>query len=682
MRIIHACGMTEIARDIVMSPGFADGARSGAAGRRADPVRFQDGGQRHHARAPAGRATRSSARSTTRACPALARAHRQHPHRGGHGAVARPAGRRAVVAIGNAPTALFRLLEMLDAGAPPPAAVIGLPVGFVGAAESKEALARGRPRAVPDRARPQGRQRHGGGGGQRAGERARMTSLDDLAGTRRGGTLYGIGVGPGDVRYLTLRAAGWCARSTSSPISPRSGQRGNARRIVAPLVDGRPEREMRAGYIPSPTRSRPSSPTTQQQIGALLSRSRPTPLAAQLRQGKSVGLLAEGDPFFYGSFMHMWRRLAADFPVEVVPGVTGMSGCWTRANPPITWGNDMLTVLPGTLAEDELVERLQRTDAAVIMKVGRNLARCARAVEAAGLLARAIYVERGTMEDERILPLADKARRRGAYFADGADPGRGTAAVSAAGSLVIVGTGPGKAELTDAGDAGGAGRGDRPRRLRPLSRPRARPRRASAATPPTIASSSTARATRSSSRRRAARSPWCRAAIPACSPWRRRCSRRSRRRSGLARPRHQGRARRHGDAGGGGRVGAPLGGDFCAISLSDNLKPWATIERRLKAAAAGRFRDRALQPGLDRAAVAARRGLRARCAARGRRRRSFSRARSDGRTRPSRSARLAEAARSRPTCDAGHHRRQHDAAGAGRWRTALRLHARRCEARP
>ena len=61
-----------------------------------------------------------------------------------------------------------------------------------------------------------------------------------------------------------------------------------------------------------------------------------------LREGQSVGLLAEGDPFFYGSFMHMWRRLERDFPVEVVPGVTGMSGCWTRANAPITWGNDML----------------------------------------------------------------------------------------------------------------------------------------------------------------------------------------------------------------------------------------------------------------------------------------------------------------------------------------------------
>ena len=107
-----------------------------------------------------------------------------------------------------------------------------------------------------------------------------------------------------------------------------------------------------------------------------------------LRQGKSVGLLGEGDPFFYGSFMHMWRRLAPDFPVEVVPGVTGIPGCWTRANLPITWGNDTLARLPGTLGEADLVERPRLTDAAVIMKVGRNLGKVRRAVEAGPAVAR------------------------------------------------------------------------------------------------------------------------------------------------------------------------------------------------------------------------------------------------------------------------------------------------------
>ena len=150
-----------------------------------------------------------------------------------------------------------------------------------------------------------------------------------------------------------------------------------------------------------------SEPLEQHETGAAAA-VRAARLAAHLDAGRDVALLCEGDPLFYGSFMHMWRRLAGEFPVEVVPGVTGMSGCWTRAGTPITWGDDMLAVLPGTLGESELVERLRLTDAAVIMKVGRNLAKVRRAVDAAGLLSRAIYVERGTMPEERITRLADK----------------------------------------------------------------------------------------------------------------------------------------------------------------------------------------------------------------------------------------------------------------------------------
>jgi precorrin-2/cobalt-factor-2 C20-methyltransferase len=125
--------------------------------------------------------------------------------------------------------------------------------------------------------------------------------------------------------------------------------------------------------------------------------------------------------------MHLWRRLAGRFPVEIVPGVTGMSGCWARAGTPVTWGDDTLTVLAGTLSEAELARRLAATDAAVIMKVGRNLAKVRRAVAAAGLTARAIYIERGTMADERIMSLADSPADRGPYFSIVLIPGQGRA---------------------------------------------------------------------------------------------------------------------------------------------------------------------------------------------------------------------------------------------------------------
>src|SRR5947208_6493088 len=183
-----------------------------------------------------------------------------------------------------------------------------------------------------------------------------MTALDAIAGTARAGTLYGIGVGPGDVRYLTLRAAALVRDVDVLAFFAKRGLQGNARGTVDPLLaPGRTE--LRLEY-PVTDEIPPEHPSYQKQLAHFYEEG-VAALAALLRQGKSVGLLAEGDPFFYGSFMHMWRRLSADFPVEVVPGVTGMSGCWTRANLPMTWGNDALAVLPGTLDEHALVEHLR-----------------------------------------------------------------------------------------------------------------------------------------------------------------------------------------------------------------------------------------------------------------------------------------------------------------------------------
>src|ERR1700739_1112741 len=234
-----------------------------------------------------------------------------------------------------------------------------------------------------------------------------MMDLDAIAGTARAGTLYGIGVGPGDVSYLTLRAAALVRQVEVIAFFAKRGLQGNARGIVDPLMEAHRD-ELRLEY-PVTNEIPPEDPSYQQQIGRFYEASAET-LSALLQQGKSVGLLAEGDPFFYGSFMHIWRRLEGDFPVEVVPGVTGMSGCWTRANAPITWGNDILSVLPGTLGEGQLTSRLAEPDAAVIMKVGKNLAKVRRAVEAAGLLARALYCERGTPQGGGSIPLGGGRR--------------------------------------------------------------------------------------------------------------------------------------------------------------------------------------------------------------------------------------------------------------------------------
>ena len=147
-------------------------------------------------------------------------------------------------------------------------------------------------------------------------------------------------------------------------------------------------------------------------------------LAEHLDAGRDVALLCEGDPLFYGSFMHLYVRLRGRYACEVVPGVSGMSGCWSAAGLPISWGDDVLAVLPGTLSFAALRDALLASDAAVVMKVGSNLGKVRQAVAAAGRLDEAIYVERGTMPGERVMPLA-AVEGEAPYFSLVLLPGQG-----------------------------------------------------------------------------------------------------------------------------------------------------------------------------------------------------------------------------------------------------------------
>ena len=130
-----------------------------------------------------------------------------------------------------------------------------------------------------------------------------------------------------------------------------------------------------------------------------------------------VAVICEGDPLFYGSYMHLHARLAQDHPTEIIAGVTGMSGCWSAAGVPIAQGDDVFTVLPATLPEGELARRLADADAAVVMKVGRHLTKVRRALDRSGRLPRALYVERGTMTGAKMVPLAVKPDDDAPYFA-------------------------------------------------------------------------------------------------------------------------------------------------------------------------------------------------------------------------------------------------------------------------
>ena len=139
-------------------------------------------------------------------------------------------------------------------------------------------------------------------------------------------------------------------------------------------------------------------------------------IAAELVEGHNVVCLCEGDPFFYGSFMHLYSRLRQDAPVEVVPAITGMSGAWTATGDPITWGDDVLTVLVGTLPEDTLAERMALTDALVVMKIGRNIDKVKRALKTAGLYDRAWIVEYAQMPNQTVTKLSEACEKITPYF--------------------------------------------------------------------------------------------------------------------------------------------------------------------------------------------------------------------------------------------------------------------------
>ena len=247
--------------------------------------------------------------------------------------------------------------------------------------------------------------------------------------SRPAGRLYGIGLGPGDPELLTVKAVRLIQAAPVVGYFAKAGRRGNARAIVDRWMTGAAE-ELPLCY-PMTTEHAFDSPVYVSVLAAFYDEACAA-ISAHLDAGRDVALLSEGDPLFYGSFMHLYMRLRIRYPVTLVPGVTGMAGCWAVAGEPMTWGDDTLSVMPGTLPQAGLVERLRGVDAAVIMKLGRNFAKVRAAVEEAGMLARAVYVERGTMQGELVMPLAEKIDGDAPYFSLILIPGQGRRPLSGA----------------------------------------------------------------------------------------------------------------------------------------------------------------------------------------------------------------------------------------------------------
>ncbi len=234
--------------------------------------------------------------------------------------------------------------------------------------------------------------------------------------------MYCVGLGPGDPELMTVKSARILASAKIVAYFHKRGKRGNARTIADGLF---PETALELSMEYPITTEAPVESTEYQNALTSFYDDKARDLGAHLKNGDDIVVLCEGDPFFYGSFMHLYLRLRQKHQVEVVPGVTGMSGSWTNSGEPITYGDDVMSVLPGTLPEDELVQRMQQCDAIVVMKIGRNFAKVRSALNTAGLTERAIYVERGTMAGEVIMPLAEKNDDKAPYFSMVLVPGQG-----------------------------------------------------------------------------------------------------------------------------------------------------------------------------------------------------------------------------------------------------------------
>lgn len=218
------------------------------------------------------------------------------------------------------------------------------------------------------------------------------------------GTLYGIGLGPGDPELVTVKAARLIA--TADVIAYHCARHGRsiARSIAEPyLREGQVEEKL-VYPVTTETTAHPGG-----YAGAIADfyAESAARLADHLDAGRDVALLAEGDPLFFSSYMHMHKRLTDRFETHIVPGITSVSAASAAVGVPLVEGDEVLTVLPGTLAPDVLAERLRSTDAAAIMKVSRHFAAIQDALKQAGRLDDALYVERASSAQQRTSAAAD-----------------------------------------------------------------------------------------------------------------------------------------------------------------------------------------------------------------------------------------------------------------------------------
>lgn len=394
------------------------------------------------------------------------------------------------------------------------------------------------------------------------------------------GTLYGVGLGPGDPELVTVKAARVIgAADVVAYHSARHG-RSIARAIAEPYLRPGQIEEHLVYPVTTGTTDHPGGYDGAMEDFYTRAADR---IAAHLDAGRDVALLAEGDPLFYSSYMHMHTRLTQRFEAVIVPGVTSVSAAAAATSTPLVTGDEVLSILPGTLPTAELARRLADTDAAVIMKLGRTFPQVRKALSLSGRLDAALYVERASTGGQRVLPVDEVDATSVPYFSLAVLPGGGARrSAERRGTVAVVGLGPGdtdwmtpqsRRELAEATDLIGYGPY--------LDRVPARPGQRRHASDNTDEQQRARLACELAEQGRAvgvvsSGDPgvfaMASAVLEEAKQW-----------PGVqvrvipAMTAAQAVA---------SRVGAPLGHDYAVISLSDRLKPWEVIAARLSAAAA------------------------------------------------------------------------------------------------
>ncbi|SHH61322.1 precorrin-2 C(20)-methyltransferase [Cognatishimia maritima] len=227
------------------------------------------------------------------------------------------------------------------------------------------------------------------------------------------GTIYGIGLGPGDPDLMSVKTHRLLTNAKHVAFFRKAGRKGQARAIVDGMIpEGAIEFPME---YPVTTEIPLTDPRYNEMLSSFYAEITDH-LIALAKSGEDVVVLCEGDPFFYGSFMHIYTRVKDHVPTEVVPAITGMSGAWTATGAPITWGDDVLTVLMGTLGEGKLIQHIADTDALVIMKIGTNFEKVIRALKAGGKYDDAYLVQFATMGKQTVSKLSEVTENVTPYF--------------------------------------------------------------------------------------------------------------------------------------------------------------------------------------------------------------------------------------------------------------------------